>query len=648
MNIIKIFKLFTLSQILYSVAFFAQEIPINDLLYPEKDFEFTLSPNGKYMASLRKTSNGFSIIITDIENIKIAYNIPLGNIYTSNLNWISERRVSFEQIGILYAINIDGTENEQLMGIWKKKKKRYFTTSSFLNNLQSTKLLNSLSKDFEHILIETRGVDDYPIIYELNIYTGEKTEIVNGDDYNINKWLVDRNGVVRLGIRTEDGEIKFFTKDNEEEWESKNKLKLDMEGNSFINQKLNFIDFDYNENIIYLSSSVNSDRWFILAYDVEKMSVVDTVLSDDKYDIGNPIFNDTRLLFLDSEKKLVGVRYEKDKPYTEWFSEKFQEYHDTLSSIYPEYYVDILDWSFDGSVLLVKIFSDVDPGHIIIYNAKTNKRAIFSTYAKELLKYDVSYSKIIRYKTRDGMDIEGYMNLPLNGDGNWPFIIIPHGGPFARDYWRYDPVVQFFTNNGFGVLKVNFRGSTGYGITHLLAGVKQISTIMIDDIADGVKWIINEKYADSNNIFIYGHSYGGYAAIQSVIRYQELYNAAVSIAAPTDIAEIIDHFDDLNSEFNYEFWKTTIGDPDDEDVFLESISPIKNIDKITRPIFLFHGENDEIIPLSQTEDFIEEAEDIGKTFSYKIIKEATHSISENRNIEFLLRKSLQFYKENIR
>ena len=564
----------------------------------------------------------------------------------SNLNWISENRVSFEQIGILYAINIDGTENQQLMSIFKKEKSSYLTTSSLINNLQVSKMVNVLKDDFEHILIETRGLNDYPIIYKLNTFTGDKEEIENGNDYDINKWLVDRNGNIRLGVQDDNDEIKFLTKNKNGKWESKNALNLDTDGSSFINQKLSFLDFDYNENIIYLGSSIDNPRWRILTYDLQKKAYVDTVLQDEKYDIGNPVFEDTELLFLDSESKLIGIRYQKNKPHTEWFSEKFQTYQDTLQNIYKEYYPEIFDWNKDASVLLVKLYSDVDPGHIIIYNTQTKRSVLFCTFAKELLNYKVSSSKIIKYTTRDNYEIEGYLNLPLQGDENFPFVIIPHGGPWVRDYWQYDPVVQFFANQGYGVLRMNFRGSTGYGIEHLLSGVKQISSLMIDDIADGTKWIIDQKYADSSNIFLYGHSYGGYAALMSLVRYPEMYKAAVAVGAPTDINELLDYYDDQDNEFNYEFWKTTVGDPSYEDEYLKSISPIENIEKIKCPVYLFHGEKDEIIPVSHTEDFIEIAEDMDKKFEYKIIKDEDHSISENRNVEFILRKSIQFYKEN--
>ena len=131
--------------------------------------------------------------------------------------------------GVLFAINIDGTENQQLMSIFKNEKRGYYNSYyGYLSNLQSIRMVNVLNDDFEHILVETRGMDGYPIIYKLNIFTGEKEEIENAKKYRINYWLVDRNGLVRFGIQNEDGKTKFFTKNDQGKWESKNELNLDM------------------------------------------------------------------------------------------------------------------------------------------------------------------------------------------------------------------------------------------------------------------------------------------------------------------------------------------------------------------------------------------------------------------------------------
>ena len=246
-------KILIISFWFFTANLVAEDIPINDLLYSVTDFGFTLAPSGKHMASIKKRPQGYILLITDIHGTSIKSRIPLGNSPVTNLSWISEFRITYEQTGTLNAINIDGTEKQQLMSILKNKDvKRYYYVQNLLKNLQTSKMINVLEEDFEHVLIETRGINNYPIIYKLNIFTGDKEEIENGKKYKINNWLIDKSGRIRFGIQYDDDKIKFLTKTDKGKWKSNNDLNLDIEGNSFINQKLNFMDFDYNENIIYL------------------------------------------------------------------------------------------------------------------------------------------------------------------------------------------------------------------------------------------------------------------------------------------------------------------------------------------------------------------------------------------------------------
>jgi dipeptidyl aminopeptidase/acylaminoacyl peptidase len=159
-----------------------------------------------------------------------------------------------------------------------------------------------------------------------------------------------------------------------------------------------------------------------------------------------------------------------------WFDKRFQDYQDTLNYFFPDYYVDVLSWNYDASVLLVHLFNDTDPGHIMIYDVKTKKQMFYISFSEEILQYQLSPTKVINFKTADNYELEVYLSLPVNNEGkSSPLIVMPHGGPFARDYWRYDPVVHYFNSKGFGVLKINFRGSSGYGKEHLLAGGKKNS-----------------------------------------------------------------------------------------------------------------------------------------------------------------------------
>ena len=313
--------------------------------------------------------------------------------------------------------------------------------------------------------------------------------------------------------------------------------------------------------------------------------------ASDTYDVGGAEMDHTVLHFLDSEEKLIGISLAEDKIRTIWFDERFQKYQDDLDKYRPNHTNRILDWSDDGKIILVKSYSDTDPGRYSIFNPEQMKMFTVAENNVELRESKLSPTQIIRFQARDGYELQGYLNLPTyRGDTPSRLVVMPHGGPFARDHWRFDPWVQFFATRGYGVLRVNFRGSTGFGRNHLLAGIRKLDSTMVDDIADGALWAVEHGHADAGEVYIFGHSYGGYAALMSAIRHPDIYQAAVAWSAPTDLVEQLKSHKKNKEYFAYEYWRTVVGDPRKERQTLARISPVNNIKSIGIPVLLFHGQ----------------------------------------------------------
>ena len=224
---------------------------------------------------------------------------------------------------------------------------------------------------------------------------------------------------------------------------------------------------------------------------------------------------------------------------------------------------------------------------------------------------------------------------------------MPHGGPWARDYWGFNSYVQFFTTRCFAVLRVNFRGSSGYGRKHLLAGVKELGSLMIDDVADAARWATEAGYADSDSLAIFGFSYGGYVALMSAVRYQHLYQAAIAISAPSDIQKHINELKRKKKFLAYEFWKVAVGNPRKEYRSLREISPIFHAPRIQIPILAFHGENDGVVSADQTEQLEKELAKSEAETKVLIIKGEGHQIWNNRNISFMLRHTMEFLQSHL-
>ena len=262
----------------------------------------------------------------------------------------------------------------------------------------------------------------------------------------------------------------------------------------------------------------------------------------------------------------------------------------------------------------------------------------------ELDKFSLSKTKTLIAIARDGYKVPCYVNFPTRSNENntKPLIVIPHGGPWARDYWELDKFVQYFTNRGYTTLKVNFRGSAGFGKEHLLSGVNSMDEVMIDDIVDATTTAIEKFNLDPENVFLFGHSYGGYATYMSLIRYPELFNSGVALAAPSNLKKWMKIQKREGNEFAYEFWKTALGSKKRK--YLEKISPYYQAERLTSPILMFHGKLDEIIPYEQSEEMEVELKKYNSNVNLEILKNEGHSISDSNSWGYILNTSNSFFR----
>jgi len=417
-------------------------------------------------------------------------------------------------------------------------------------------------------------------------------------------------------------------------------------GKTYLSKRVSLESFDYDNDHIYMATNRDSDRFKLVKYNVKEKRVVEDVYASDKYDIGGGHVDGTFLLFDDATESIVGLRVEEERGRSVWFDERFKRYQILIDKHRPDFNNNIFDWSDDTSTLLIYSYSDVDPGRYSIFHPETKALFTFAIANEELNSSVLSKTEFIEYQTRDNHTINGYLNPATNGEAGKKLIVLPHGGPFSRDKWNFDAWVQYFATRGYNVLRVNFRGSTGYGRDHLLAGIRNIDTLMIDDIADGVYWAIENSYADPSNVFILGHSYGGYAALMSTVKYPNLYAAAVSWSAPTDLVAQIKQYKKDDAYFAYEYWKTAVGDPRKEKQALKRLSPLYNIDKLSVPIIVFHGEKDGTIPEEQAMAFKKALERSDKQAEVVIIDNEGHTFSNNSNITYVLEKTLRFFAQH--
>jgi dipeptidyl aminopeptidase/acylaminoacyl peptidase len=256
--------------------------------------------------------------------------------------------------------------------------------------------------------------------------------------------------------------------------------------------------------------------------------------------------------------------------------------------------------------------------------------------------------KSIEYKSRDGLTIHGYLTLPLGREPkNLPAVVIPHGGPWARDTWGYDPEVQFLANRGYAVLQMNFRGSTGYGRKFWEASFKQWGKTMQDDITDGVQWLTKQGVADPKKVAIYGGSYGGYATLAGVTFTPDLYAAAVDYVGVSNLFTFMKTIPPYWKPY-LDMFHEMVGDEVKDKELLAATSPALHADKIKTPLLVAQGAQDPRVNKAESDQIVDGLRKRGVDVEYMVKDNEGHGFHNEENkfafyeaMEAFLAKHLQ-------
>lgn len=327
----------------------------------------------------------------------------------------------------------------------------------------------------------------------------------------------------------------------------------------------------------------------------------------------------------------------------------FDEYDSTFEEALAEldgFQVDFIDQNADSTQLLLRVSSPSNPGGMYLYT-RGEGLSLIANDMPGLSANEMGEVLALRYTARDGTKIPAYVTLPTGlqagqSPENMPFIVLPHGGPYARDEKRFDYFAQFFAAQGYGVLQMNFRGSEGYGKSFADAG-RNNWVVMQEDVEDGMRWLLDKGYADPEKSCIAGWSYGGYAALMGAAKDPELYNCVVAIAALTDIPGAVK---DLRSYVNgKEMAKRTFGPILDDRDLLKANNPVDVADQITVPVFMAHGTKDTSVEIDQFKLMKKRLERAGVDGTYLQFEDEDHYMSDQENRQAMLNGIAKFLRK---
>jgi dipeptidyl aminopeptidase/acylaminoacyl peptidase len=338
--------------------------------------------------------------------------------------------------------------------------------------------------------------------------------------------------------------------------------------------------------------------------------------------------------------RVVGVTYSDEFSHYHFLDPDFEKLLASLAKALPgRPGLHIVDSSMDENMLLIFAGSDHDPGVYYLFDKKLRQLETFLVMRGELEGVKLASVKPIQYQATDGTMIPGYLTLPPGVDTpkDLPAIVMPHGGPSARDYWRFDYLAQFYASRGYVVLQPNFRGSTGYGDDFFKQNGFRSWPTAIGDVLDAGKWLVAQGIANPDKLAIVGWSYGGYAALQAAVVDPSVFKAVVAIAPVTDLPELKEQHRQWS---DFLVVNREIG----EGPHVREGSPALNAAKIKVPVLLFHGEMDRNVPIRQSREMADRMKAAGVPHELVTWPDLDHQLDDSDARAEMLRKSDAFLR----
>lgn len=353
--------------------------------------------------------------------------------------------------------------------------------------------------------------------------------------------------------------------------------------------------------------------------------------------------------FSEVTDELIATSYLDDKARIYWKDKNFEADYKLLRKQLPNREINFGSSTKDEQLFLLSAYSDTEPGESYLFDRKTKKLSLQYRIREKLVRNHLAPMKPVRYKSSDGLEIPAYLTLPKGvAAKNLPAIIVPHGGPWARDIWGYSSMAQFLANRGYAVLQPNFRGSTGFGKEFLDAGNKEWGQKMQDDVTWGAKYLISEGIADPKRIGIMGGSYGGYATLAGVTFTPDVYAAAVSIVGPSNLITLLDSIPPYWEQIRKLFYER-MGDPTTPEgkAQLERQSPLNSADKITTPLLVIQGANDPRVKKHESDQIVVALRDRKFPVEYLVAGDEGHGFARPVNSMAMFAASEKFLAKHL-
>jgi dipeptidyl aminopeptidase/acylaminoacyl peptidase len=592
-------------------------IPLRDFFKNSLQDNYQVSPNATHIAFLQPWNNRLNIFIQKLSSEHFPIGLPI------QVSFVADRDIRNylwkNEDTIVYSKDFGGDENYHLFAVNLKHKTQQDLTphakiqASIVDDLTYTSDTDLL---IQHNLRNPEIFD----VYRLNTQTGQST-LVAKNPGKVDRWLSDHDGVVRIAVATDGLTTKIYTRSTDQD-----KFKPIVEFG--YKDAFEPLLFSADNQSLYVSSNLKRDKKALIKADLKSGKELEMIYQHPAVDVESLGYSNKR-------KTLTSASFVSWKIEHEFFDPIVKSMFANIKEKVGDKQIFINSSNKDESIFTVIINDDKSVNQYYLYNLTNNTLTLLANSKPWLKPEQLASMKPIEYKSRDGLTIHGYLTLPTNGPtSNLPVIVHPHGGPWARDVWGYNPEVQFLANRGYAVFQMNFRGSTGYGKKFIAKSFKQWGNAMQNDITDGVNWLIKEKIADPKRIAIYGASYGGYATLAGITFTPDLYACAIDYVGVANLFTFLETIPP--------YWKNAltqlhamVGDPIKDKKLLTQYSPVFHVDKIKTPLFVAQGAKDPRVKISEADQIVDKLKARGVKVQYMVKENEGHGFyNEENRFEF--------------
>jgi dipeptidyl aminopeptidase/acylaminoacyl peptidase len=609
---------------------------VEDYFSRPKASSFQLSPNGKYMSYMEKEDGGTKrhVYVKEIATGKTQRIIEEKEELIRGYGWINDDRLVYmmDQGGNenyhVYATNVDGSQTLDLTPF---------------EGVQAG-ILNMLKDQKDYIIVQMNKNNKQIFEpYKLNVITGEMVQLFENTDLEnpIDDFIFDKDGELRGYNRLVNGtENELYYKDlSTGEFKLIKRTKWD--------ETFSIAGFNYsspNKDEAYVVTNLDGDKEHIVLYDFKNNQQLKEVFSNPDYDVSSMARSRKRNYEIDY------FAYDGEQHTIIPVSKFYKDLHARMEKEFKGKQFFITGYDDDENTFLLAIQSDKLYGTYYQYDTKTKKFTLLYDLMPQLKEEDMAEMRPITFKSRDGLTLHGYITLPkaaLEGK-KVPLIVNPHGGPQGiRDSWGFNPEAQLFASRGYATLQVNFRISGGYGKEFLRAGFKQVGRKVMDDVEDGVKYVIAQGWVDKDNIAIYGGSHGGYATLMGLVKTPNLYACGVDYVGVSNIQTLLASIP--------EYWKPYLDqmkeiwydyDNPEEAEIGKSVSPVFQVDKIKKPLFVIQGANDPRVNINEADQIVSQLRAKGFAVPYMVKYNEGHGFAHEENSMDMYKCTLGFFAKN--